>query len=122
IETAVAGKAVSTVTEGERTFDLTVRWPPRLRWDEEAILTIPVEVVNNQVTPGSVAAQAATPVSGGSTGLASGGTSASLPALSGSSVNAPPLPNLVPRRRLGDLVSVASTTAGRGAEFLRPGA
>ena len=44
IETAVGGKAVTQVTEGERLFDLTLRWPARLRRDEQSILSIPVDV------------------------------------------------------------------------------
>src|SRR4051812_23300638 len=50
IQTAVGGKAVSQMTEGGKTFDITLRFPFRLRKDEDSILKIPVEVTNNQVS------------------------------------------------------------------------
>jgi heavy metal efflux system protein len=117
IETAVGGKPVTTVTEGERSFDLTLRWPARLRQDEQAILNIPVEVGNNTVTAGGAASRPATPLTGASTGPATMGTSTAFPALTGSSQNSPTLPTSVPRRRLGDLVR-----PGPNGQFLNPGA
>lgn len=116
IETAVGGRSVTTVTEGERSADLELRWPLRLRRDEASILSIPVEVTNNLVTPGGVPSRAPTPLSGPSVGLSVTGSSAGYPALTGSAFNSPSLPNSVPRRRLADLV-----TASDG-KFLRPGA
>src|SRR5262249_40359488 len=53
IQSAVGGRAVTQMREGGKTFDVTVRWPERLRADEQAILAIPVPVTGNQVTPGS---------------------------------------------------------------------
>src|SRR5262249_36540561 len=61
IQTAVGGKAFSQMIEGEKTFDLTLRWPARLRDNEDLILDIPVDVTNHTVTPGSVASAAQTP-------------------------------------------------------------
>src|SRR5207249_460562 len=53
IKIAVGGQALTQMIEGERTFDITLRWPERLRGSERAILDIPVEVTNNTVTPGT---------------------------------------------------------------------
>lgn len=122
IETAVGGKAVTQMTEGERIFDVTLRWPFRLRQDSLTILSIPVEVQNHQVTGSSTAAQSATPLSGASTAPAATGTSRPLPSLTGSSVNAPALPNTVPRIRLADLITGASSSTPGAAQLLRPGA
>src|SRR5262249_51929602 len=52
IQTAVGGKPVAQMTEGSRTFDITLRFAPPLRRDEQSILDIPVEVTNNQVVVG----------------------------------------------------------------------
>ena len=49
IQTALGGKALSTMTEGEKSFDITVRWPLDRRGSETSILDIPVDVTNNQV-------------------------------------------------------------------------
>ena len=38
-----------TMIEGEKMFDITLRWPEGLRSSETSILDIPVDVVNNQV-------------------------------------------------------------------------
>ena len=49
LATAVGGKALTQIVEGERKFDVTLRWPERLRYNEETILDIPVEVVGNRL-------------------------------------------------------------------------
>ena len=64
IQTAVGGQAFTQMIEGEKTFDITLRWPERLRGSEQAILDIPVDVANNLVTAGRRAV-AATPTSRG---------------------------------------------------------
>ena len=46
--TAVGGKPFSQMIEGERSFDITLRWPEALRSDEDAILNIPVEVARQR--------------------------------------------------------------------------
>ena len=53
LATAVGGKAFTQMVEGERTFDITLRWPERLRMDENQILDIPVDVIKNRVEPSS---------------------------------------------------------------------
>jgi cobalt-zinc-cadmium resistance protein CzcA len=124
IQTAVGGQAFSKMTEGEKTFDITLRWPFRLRSDEQSILNIPVDITNNQVT-GGVPGLPQTPLSGPSTGLAPLGTSVPLPSLYGSAY-AGTVNNIsaTPRRRLGDLVTPYDDQ-GRpdpDGQFNRPGA
>jgi cobalt-zinc-cadmium resistance protein CzcA len=51
LQTALDGKTFSTMIEGEKQFDITVRWPKWRRGDETAILDIPLDVVNNQLVP-----------------------------------------------------------------------
>jgi cobalt-zinc-cadmium resistance protein CzcA len=49
IQTALGGKAYATMIEGEKQFDIAVRWPKWRRGSEETILDIPVDIVNNQL-------------------------------------------------------------------------
>src|SRR5262249_13913033 len=104
VQTAVGGKAVAQMTEGEKIFDITLRFPWKLRSSEQAILNIPVDLLNRQVTPGSQLAQAPTPLSGGSLGISPTGTSLALPTLGASMFDVGTALAGVPRRRLGDLV------------------
>ena len=106
IQTAVAGRPCSQMIEGEKSFDITLRWPKALRDDPQSILAIPVEVINNTVTPGYVPGQSPTPLTGQTTGVSSSGYSSLMPAATGSvyggNINSL---STVPRRRLGDLVT-----------------
>jgi Cu/Ag efflux pump CusA len=52
VQTALTGKVISTMIEGEKRFDITVRWPRLPGGDTAAILDLPVDVSNNQVVPG----------------------------------------------------------------------
>src|SRR5262249_35712940 len=106
IDSAVRGKPFTQMIEGEKSFDVCLRWPERLRTNETFILDIPVDVTNNTVTAGQVGGVAQTPLSGPSTGVSPTGTSNPGPALTGNQGNAT-YNNLssVPRRRLGDLVT-----------------
>src|SRR5438132_4330461 len=88
IKTAVAGQTFTQMTEGEKTFDITLRWPERLRASEEDILNIPVDVTNNLVTSSAVPGVAATPFSGAATGISAIGTSLAMPGWTGSLFNA----------------------------------
>ncbi len=120
IQSLVGGKACTQMVEGEKSFDITVRYAAPLRDNESAILEIPVDVTNNQVTPSSIPSQNATPTTGGGTGISATGTSATLPIPTGNAFNAPGVSPAVPQRRLGDLVQPA---LGNGpSQFLRPGA
>ena len=85
VETAVGGKCFSQMIEGERSFDITLRWPRELRQNEEQILDIPVDVIKNTIT-GPIASTPSTPLSGASTVLSSTGTSLAMPSLTGSSL------------------------------------
>jgi cobalt-zinc-cadmium resistance protein CzcA len=111
--------------EGERRFDITLRWPAELRKSADDILDIPVDVVKNTVTEGSVSGRPATPFTGASTGLSALGTSLPMPALTGSSFNGAGNDlSRVPRRRLGDLVTPRDEYGNRepGGNFTKPGA
>jgi cobalt-zinc-cadmium resistance protein CzcA len=124
IQSAVGGKPITQMTEGEKTFDIALRWPARLRSDEQAILDLPVDVTNNLVTPGLVPSMAQTPLTGPSVGVSTSGTSALMPSALGSPLGAN-MNNLraAPRRRLGDLISPLDNQ-GRplpNAHFIRPG-
>jgi cobalt-zinc-cadmium resistance protein CzcA len=47
LQTAVGGQAFTQMIEGEKTFDIALRWPEHLRGNEQAILDIPVDVTGN---------------------------------------------------------------------------
>jgi cobalt-zinc-cadmium resistance protein CzcA len=99
VKTAVGGKALTKVVEGERTYDLTLRWPERLRSSLDAILEIPVDVVHNAVKKPSGDGGSDLDISPLGSGLAP-------PALAGSAfLSSSAYLDQVPRRRLGDLVS-----------------
>jgi heavy metal efflux system protein len=125
IQTAIGGKAATQMIEGERTFDVTLRWPERLRNNEQAILNIPVEVIGNTVSPNSGTALNPSPLTGPTSGVATSGTSGTMPTLMGRA-DATTALNLtaVPRRRLGDLVTPLNARGDPDttASFIRPGA
>ncbi len=92
LSTTVGGKTLTQLVEGERSFDVTLRWPPQWRRDEEQILDIPVDVLKNRVVgPGA------------SSALGLLGTTLSPPDPAGGVFPAPP--QSVPRRRIRDLVT-----------------
>jgi cobalt-zinc-cadmium resistance protein CzcA len=105
ISTAVGGKGFSQMIEGERSFDITVRWPKALRSDIDKILKIPVEVGKHNVAATTTPGVPGTWLSGPSSGVSPLGSSTSMPALTGNVFNAP-LNNLgaTPRYRLRDFV------------------
>jgi cobalt-zinc-cadmium resistance protein CzcA len=125
IKIAVGGQAVTQMIEGEKTFDITLRWPDRLRGSERAILDIPVDVTNNLVTQGYVPGIGQTPVSGPSTGVSTIGTAMPMPSLLGNVFNAA-INNItsVPRLRLGQLVTPVNAEGlpDPNGTYLRPGA
>jgi heavy metal efflux system protein len=124
IQAAVGGKPLSQMIEGGKSFDITVRFPEKLRRDEASILELPVEITGHQVAAGALV-MAPTPTSGGSSGLSPTGTSLSPPALTGSADAAPTLPGSnLPRRRLADLVTPlnAKGQPDETGSFVRPGA
>jgi cobalt-zinc-cadmium resistance protein CzcA len=125
IQSAVGGKAFTQMIEGEKIFDITLRWPEHLRGDERAILNIPVDIGNNQVTPGLTPQLPATILTGQASGISSTGTSTTMPSATGSVFGAN-LNNLgsSPRRRLGDFVTPldAERRPDPDGHFIRPGA
>jgi cobalt-zinc-cadmium resistance protein CzcA len=115
IQTALGAKALGTMIEGEKLFDVAVRWPKGRRGSEMSILDIPVDVTNNQVT--------APP--GGTTLTPSPlGSSVPPPSGVGSQTDTRNPISSTPRLRLRDLVS----PVGKGGapdpkgSFERPGA
>jgi cobalt-zinc-cadmium resistance protein CzcA len=92
---ALGGQALSSMVEGEKLFDIAIRWPKWRRGSETSILDLPVDIGNNNVVqnqrPGVV------PSASGS-GLAT-------PASIGTTADTSnPISN-TPRLRLRDLVS-----------------
>ncbi len=125
IDTAVGGKAFSQMIEGERSFDITLRYPSELRSNLDAILKLPVEVSKNAVVNSQSNGQGNTPVSGPTNGPSPTGSIAALPPLTGSTSNAP-MNDLsrTPRRPLGDLVTPLGPDGqlDEHGSFLRRGA
>jgi cobalt-zinc-cadmium resistance protein CzcA len=125
IQTAVGGQAFSQMIEGEKRFDISLRWPKPLRDSVRAILDVPVDVLNNQVASGYQPAVGSTRTTGGAVGLTTYGSTNQGPSIFGSQFNA--TGNYLggtPRRRLGDLVTPLGSdgTQGPGGSFVRPGA
>jgi cobalt-zinc-cadmium resistance protein CzcA len=125
VQTAIGGKAFTQMIEGEKVFDITLRWPERLRNSEQAILDIPVDINNNVVTAGMVPSLPQTPVTGSSAGVSTLGNSVAMPSALGSALTAN-VNNIAnaPRRRLGDLVTPLNEegVSDPGGKFVRPGA
>ncbi len=127
IQTAIGGKTATQMIEGEKTFDITLRWPERLRRDETTILDIPVDVTGHLVTGGPDQGSVTTPYSGSSTSLSSTGNRQSLPSLAGSADRPPNETLTTPRERLGDLVTPQGDghdddEPDRQGQFVRSGA
>jgi cobalt-zinc-cadmium resistance protein CzcA len=101
------------MVEGERTFDITLRWPERLRMDENQILDIPVDVMKNRMEPGSANQPASLALTGSNVTQPVSTGSIYLEAQTG-----------VPRRRLRDLVTPLNDEGRRDpkATFTRSGA
>ncbi len=95
VQSAVGGKALTSMVEGEKLFDVTLRWPQWQRSSESSILDMQVDITNNQVVPATGPGITPSPT----------GTGVAPPTTAGSLVNtANPISN-TPRLRLRDLVS-----------------
>jgi len=111
---ALGGQAVTQMIEGEKRFDVSIRWPEKLRSSETSILDIPVDVGNNQVVqpqgPGFVPSAT--------------GSSQSPPAVGGSLAGTANPLSSTPRRRLRDLVSPVGEdgSVDVGGQFEKAGA
>jgi cobalt-zinc-cadmium resistance protein CzcA len=92
---ALGARAMSSMVEGEKLFDISIRWPKWRRSSETAILDIPVDITNNTVVqsqgPGVIP-------SAFSTGLAT-------PSTIGAKADTSNPIGSTPRLRLRDLVS-----------------
>jgi cobalt-zinc-cadmium resistance protein CzcA len=95
VSSALGAKALSSMVEGEKLFDISIRWPKRLRNNETSILDIPVDVWNNQVIVAQGSGFVPSPTGYALAPAALGGTKAD---------TSNPLSN-TPRLRLRDLVS-----------------
>jgi cobalt-zinc-cadmium resistance protein CzcA len=122
INSAVRGQAFTQMIEGEKFFDITLRWPENRRGDLSAILDIPVDITNNQVTQGSAPGQAQTPFTGPSTGPVTSGMAVPYPVLGGNQFNSAYI-NPLPRVPLRELLTPlgANDLPDPGGQFVRPG-
>jgi heavy metal efflux system protein len=114
VSSALGAKALSSMVEGEKLFDISIRWPKRLRNNETAILDIPVDISNNTVVqsqgPGVVPSAF--------------GTSLPTPYTKGSPADTSNPISSTPRLRLRDLVSPVGEDGAPnpGGQFERAGA
>src|SRR5262249_1339998 len=126
IQTAVGGQAFTQMIEGEKTFDIALRWPEHLRGNEQAILDIPVDVTGNQVLSTASPSVPATNVSGTAGGPSPTTTITPLPALPGSQLGRPYNYQAgKPRLLLRQLVTPVNPSTGEPdphGVFLRSGA
>jgi Cu/Ag efflux pump CusA len=116
INSVLHSAALTQIYEGEKVFDVTLRWPLDRRQDQSSILDIPVDIINNTLTPGSIPSVPQTTVPSPT------GTANPNPATIGSGLA--PFNTFTPRLRLRDLVSPVDQY-GRPhpkGEFARPGA
>jgi cobalt-zinc-cadmium resistance protein CzcA len=114
VQTAMGAQPFSSMVEGEKRFDISIRWPKWRRSDESSILDIPVDIVNNQV------------VLAGGSGFTPNASGHALPppSVGGSKADASnPISN-TPRIRLGDLVTPvgADYSPDETGQFNRAGA
>jgi cobalt-zinc-cadmium resistance protein CzcA len=121
IDSAIHGKALTQMIEGEKTFDITLRWPTDRRQDQLAILEIPVDILNLQLSPSAVPTTGPTVLTGSASGPSPTGTSLSNPALISSGIAS--FGPSVPRLRLRDLVTPVGVNGRPDANgsFVRPG-
>jgi len=102
VGSALGANPQSNMVEGEKLFNIAVRWPLRLRNNETSILDIPVDIINNTVVlnqyPGTSGGAVAPPVAGGNAN-----PSPSITGHLGYTGN--PISQQAPRIRLRDLVS-----------------
>jgi cobalt-zinc-cadmium resistance protein CzcA len=123
VNSAVHGAPFTQMYEGEKTFDVTLRWPMVRRQDQTSILEIPVDIGNNTLTPGSVPSTNQTTITGPQSGPSPTGTGNPNPALVGTGIA--PYNSFLPRLRLRDLVSPVdedgTVNPDPNASFSRPG-
>jgi cobalt-zinc-cadmium resistance protein CzcA len=107
VNSAVSAGALTGMVEGEKLFDVAIRWPSRLRNNETSILDIPLDLYNNQIVP-----------SQGPSAVPSSTGSPPPPSLTGSKVDTTnPISSTAPRVRLRDVVSPVSENGAPGASY-----
>jgi cobalt-zinc-cadmium resistance protein CzcA len=114
VTSALAAQPQSTMVEGERLFNIAIRWPKWRRNDETSILDIPIDVTNNTV----VLAQGS-----GFTPNASGHALRS-PSVAGSLADTSNPISSTPRLRIRDLVTAVDKNLDPdpGGSFIDAGA
>jgi cobalt-zinc-cadmium resistance protein CzcA len=95
VTSALGARALSSMVEGEKLFDISVRWPKRLRNSETDILDIPVDIINNNVVQNQGPGIIPTSI----------GTGNATPSNVGALANTGNIISNTPRLRLRDLVS-----------------
>jgi cobalt-zinc-cadmium resistance protein CzcA len=114
VSSALGGAPQSNMVEGEKLFNIAVRWPKRLRDNETSILDIPVDITNNTVVPSQ----------GPSVVPSTFGTGLVTPSTKGSLADTSNPISSTPRLRLRDLVSPVGEDGAPdpGGQFQRAGA
>ena len=97
VASALGGQPQTNMVEGEKRFDIAIRWPKSLRSNETSILDIPVDIQNNQIV---------LPQSASSLVPSATGSNQPPPSTVGGLARADnPITQQAPRLRLRDLVS-----------------
>ena len=100
VATAVGGNSFSEMIEGEKRFDIALRWPSRLRDTVDDILNIPVDIVHDANSTTSESNRGSSPRTDFT------GTQLDTPSFTGTTLEDPTaLVPHTPRRRLGDLIT-----------------
>jgi cobalt-zinc-cadmium resistance protein CzcA len=115
ISSALGAQPQTSMVEGEKRFDIAIRWPRVLRSNETSILDIPVDIVNNQVVLPSYPGLVPTATGHGWGAPSTAGTQARTDN---------PIPQQAPRLRLRDLVTPVGEDGGPDpyGQFERAGA
>ena len=92
VATAIGGNSFSEMIEGEKRFNIALRWPEHLRDTVDDILRIPVDVVHDESPSVANLPDAS-------------GTSIPQPMIAGTTLDVANEQILTPRRRLGELVT-----------------
>jgi len=125
VEVAIGGKAFSQMIEGEKRFDISLRWPERLRSNVNTILNIPVDVSNNQTSDNSPSSGDTADQSSAGGNVDPTGTSLAPPDFTGSQFGGGQTNiDRTPRRRLRDLVTPLNDQGvlDPNGRFIRSGA
>jgi cobalt-zinc-cadmium resistance protein CzcA len=96
VSSALGAAPQSNMVEGEKLFNIAIRWPKILRSNETAILDIPVDIINNQVVLSQGPSLVPWSTGSGQAGPNTAGTLARTDT---------PITAQAPRLRLRDLVS-----------------